>query len=90
MLKDHLARQMCTTMTIAGSASCWVSKGPISEFELNLLRQRSVQAILQKAQRGVLRYCLPIGLCWTGSGKIELDPIVENKRQLAWYSQSSS
>jgi DNA invertase Pin-like site-specific DNA recombinase len=49
-------------------------KGTMSEFELNLLRERSVQAILQKAQRGALRYCLPIGLCWTRSGKIELDP----------------
>jgi DNA invertase Pin-like site-specific DNA recombinase len=49
-------------------------KGTMSEFELNLLRQRSVQAILQKAQRGALQYCLPIGLCWTRNGKIELDP----------------
>jgi DNA invertase Pin-like site-specific DNA recombinase len=49
-------------------------KGTMSEFELNLLRQRSVQAILQKAQRGALQYCLPIGLCWTRSAKIELDP----------------
>jgi len=46
----------------------------MSEFELNLLRQRSMQALLQKAQRGELQYCLPVGLSWTRSGKIELDP----------------
>jgi Recombinase/Recombinase zinc beta ribbon domain len=49
-------------------------KGTMSEFELNLLRQRSLQAILQKAGRGALQFILPIGLCWTRSGKIELDP----------------
>jgi DNA invertase Pin-like site-specific DNA recombinase len=49
-------------------------KGTMSEFELNLLRQRSVQAILQKAQRGELQYCLPVGLSWSRNGKIELDP----------------
>lgn len=49
-------------------------KGTMSEFELNLLGQRSFQAILQKAQRGDLRFELPIGLCWTRDGRIELDP----------------
>ncbi len=49
-------------------------KGTMSEFEVNLFRQRSRQAILQKAQRGALRFELPIGLCWTRDGRIELDP----------------
>jgi excisionase family DNA binding protein len=49
-------------------------KGTMSEFELNLLRQRSLEAIRQKAQRGELRILLPVGLCWTSSGRIELDP----------------
>jgi DNA invertase Pin-like site-specific DNA recombinase len=49
-------------------------KGTMSEFELNLLRQRSLEAIRQKARRGELRILLPIGLCWTSSGRIELDP----------------
>src|SRR5689334_7375871 len=31
-------------------------KGTMSEFELNLLRQRSLEAIRQKARRGELRY----------------------------------
>jgi excisionase family DNA binding protein len=49
-------------------------KGTMSEFELNLLRQRSLEAIRQKARRGELRILLPVGLCWTSSGRIELDP----------------
>jgi DNA invertase Pin-like site-specific DNA recombinase len=49
-------------------------KGTMSEFELNLLRQRSLEAIRQKASRGELRFLLPVGLCWTGPGKIEKDP----------------
>lgn len=49
-------------------------KGTMSEFELSLLRQRSLEAIRSKARRGALEFCLPIGLCWTRAGKIELDP----------------
>jgi DNA invertase Pin-like site-specific DNA recombinase len=49
-------------------------KGTMSEFELNLLRQRSLEAIHQKASRGELRFLLPVGLCWTGVGKIDKDP----------------
>jgi DNA invertase Pin-like site-specific DNA recombinase len=49
-------------------------KGTMSEFELNLLRQRSREAILQKAQRGELQFLLPVGFCWNASGKIEKDP----------------
>jgi DNA invertase Pin-like site-specific DNA recombinase len=49
-------------------------KGTMSEFELNLLRQRSLEAIRQKAGRGELRLLLPVGLCWASNGRIELDP----------------
>lgn len=49
-------------------------KGTMSEFELNLLKQRSLEALRQKAKRGELRFCLPIGLCWSRHNKIELDP----------------
>jgi excisionase family DNA binding protein len=49
-------------------------KGTMSEFELSLLRQRSLEAIRSKARRGEFEFCLPIGLCWTRAGKIELDP----------------
>jgi DNA invertase Pin-like site-specific DNA recombinase len=46
----------------------------LSEFELNLLRQRSLEAIRQKARRGELQFRLPVGYRWTPSGKIEVDP----------------
>jgi excisionase family DNA binding protein len=49
-------------------------KGTMSEFELNLFRQRSVEAIHQKARRGELRYALAIGYVWTSSGKIDKHP----------------
>jgi excisionase family DNA binding protein len=49
-------------------------KGTMSEFELSLLRQRSEEAIRQKARRGELQFLLPVGFCWTSSGKIEKDP----------------
>ena len=49
-------------------------KGTMSEFELSLLRQRSEEAIRQKARRGELQFLLPVGFCWIASGKIEQDP----------------
>jgi DNA invertase Pin-like site-specific DNA recombinase len=49
-------------------------KGSMAEFELSLLRQRSLGAIRAKAARGELRFRLPVGLCWTDEGRIELDP----------------
>jgi DNA invertase Pin-like site-specific DNA recombinase len=49
-------------------------KGTMSEFELNLLRQRSFEAIRQKARRGELRFALPVGYLWTAQGKVEMDP----------------
>jgi DNA invertase Pin-like site-specific DNA recombinase len=48
-------------------------KGTMSEFELNLLRQRSREAIRQKASRGELQFLLPVGFCWNSGGKIEKD-----------------
>jgi DNA invertase Pin-like site-specific DNA recombinase len=49
-------------------------KGQMSEFELNLFRQRSSEAIQEKACRGELRLPLPVGLYWTSDGKILKDP----------------
>jgi excisionase family DNA binding protein len=49
-------------------------KGTISEFESNLFRQRSSEAILQKARRGELQILMPVGFCWTRSGRVEKDP----------------
>lgn len=49
-------------------------KGTMSEFELSLFRQRSREAIREKASRGELRIPLPVGFCWTEHGKIDKDP----------------
>src|SRR5262249_11147998 len=49
-------------------------KGEMAAFELSLQRQRSLQAIRQKARRGELQFHLPVGFCRTQSGKIEMDP----------------
>src|SRR5207244_5820863 len=49
-------------------------KGTMSEFELNLLRQRSLEAARQKARRGELQFGLPTGYSWTHHGKIEMEP----------------
>ena len=49
-------------------------KGTMSEFELNLLRQRSAEAIRAKARRGELQHLLPVGFCWSADGKVDKDP----------------
>jgi excisionase family DNA binding protein len=49
-------------------------RGTMSEFELSVLRQRSLEAIRQKARRGELRFCLPVGYCRGSNSAIELDP----------------
>src|SRR5437667_9479849 len=49
-------------------------KGTMSEFELNLIRQRSLEALRQKAARGELQVHLPVGYVWTAARKMEMDP----------------
>jgi DNA invertase Pin-like site-specific DNA recombinase/polyhydroxyalkanoate synthesis regulator phasin len=49
-------------------------KGTMSEYELSLLRQRGLAARDTKAGRGALRFTLPPGFCWSGDGRVELDP----------------
>ena len=49
-------------------------KGEMAAFELSLLRQRSLEAIRQKARWGELQFLLPVGFHWTETGKIEKDP----------------
>jgi excisionase family DNA binding protein len=49
-------------------------KGEMAAFELSLLRQRSLEAIRQKAQRGELQFRLVVGFRWNESGKMEMDP----------------
>jgi len=48
-------------------------RGTMSEFELSIMRDRMFKASRQKAQRGELRFCLPVGLYW-GVRNIELNP----------------
>jgi DNA invertase Pin-like site-specific DNA recombinase len=49
-------------------------KGTLSEAELFVLRARLQGGILNKARRGALKLVLPIGLCYTESDTIVLDP----------------
>lgn len=49
-------------------------KGTMSEYELNLLRQRGLAARDAKAGRGALRFQLPPGYCWSEDDRIEIDP----------------
>ena len=49
-------------------------KGVLGEYELELLRQRSVEARLSKARRGELLAAAPVGYVKTGDGRLEKDP----------------
>jgi DNA invertase Pin-like site-specific DNA recombinase len=49
-------------------------KGTMSEAELFVLRARLQGGILNKARRGALKLVLPIGLCYTETEAIVLDP----------------
>lgn len=64
-------------------------KGTISEFELNLFRQRSTEAIRQKAARGELQIQIPVGFCWAPGGKLEKIPTGVCNRRLNWFFVNS-
>src|SRR6202022_4240891 len=49
-------------------------KGSLNEYELDLLRQRSVEARRAKAQRGELLVAAPIGYLKTDAPHVEKDP----------------
>lgn len=49
-------------------------KGSLNEYELDLLRQRSVEARHQKAQRGELVVAAPVGYVKTEDQRLEKDP----------------
>jgi DNA invertase Pin-like site-specific DNA recombinase len=49
-------------------------KGSISEFELNVLRMRMLDAARAKAARGELRISVPIGYIWHRDDGLGLDP----------------
>src|SRR2546421_2529563 len=56
---------------------CEGAKGTMSEAELFVLRARLQGGILNKARRGALKLVLPMGLCYTESDTIVLDPNVQ-------------
>lgn len=49
-------------------------KGSISEFELNILRTRMLDAARAKAHRGELRISVPVGYLWHRDAGLSLDP----------------
>jgi len=49
-------------------------KGTMSSAELHFLRGRLQGGKRSKAERGELRFPLPVGLCWDDAGGIVLDP----------------
>jgi DNA invertase Pin-like site-specific DNA recombinase len=49
-------------------------KGSFSEYELNVLRQRSLEARYAKAERGELVIVAPVGYVKTRDQRLELDP----------------
>jgi DNA invertase Pin-like site-specific DNA recombinase len=49
-------------------------KGSLNEYELDLLRQRSLAARYQKARRGELLVAAPVGYLKTDEQKLEKDP----------------
>lgn len=49
-------------------------KGTLSEMELSTLRQRSVEALMQKARRGELLMTVAVGYVRAANDRIEMDP----------------
>src|SRR6202521_4969153 len=49
-------------------------KGTMAQAELHFLRGRLLGGKLNKAQKGELRFPLPVGLCYDDDGRIILDP----------------
>ena len=49
-------------------------KGSMNEYELDLLRQRAVEARNEKARRGEFLASVPVGFLKTTDGHLELDP----------------
>jgi hypothetical protein len=49
-------------------------KGNISEFEVNILRSRMLDAARAKAQRRELRISVPVGYVWHRELDLDFDP----------------
>jgi DNA invertase Pin-like site-specific DNA recombinase len=62
-------------------------KGTMSEFELNLLRQRAREAFEQKVKRGFALWELPVGFIRSEEGKIEKTPDRQVQQAIATVFQ---
>lgn len=69
-------------------------KGTMSEFELGLFRQRSQEALRQKAARGELFFTVPVGFVLSPEGRCEQDPDLRVRQGIAMvferFAQSGS
>ena len=64
-------------------------KGTMSELELSLFRQRSHEALKQKARRGALFLGVAAGYVKAGHDRIEKDPDQRVQDALSWSSPNS-
>ena len=60
-------------------------KGSLNEYELDLLRQRSLSARYEKARRGELVVSAPVGFVKAGD-RYEKDPSAAYRRPSNWSS----
>jgi excisionase family DNA binding protein len=58
-------------------------KGTMSEMELSLFRQRSLEALKQKARRGELFLTVAVGYLKTSHDRIEMDPDLRVREAIA-------
>src|ERR1700736_2647209 len=65
-------------------------KGSLNEYELDLLRQRSLEARWAKARRGELVIQAPVGFVKTADQRLEKDPDMRCSMQPNWSSHTSS
>jgi DNA invertase Pin-like site-specific DNA recombinase len=59
-------------------------KGSLNEYELDLLRQRSVEARREKARRGELIVVAPVGYLKTEDQPLEKDPDLRVQQAVRW------
>ena len=62
-------------------------KGTMSEMELSLLRQRSLEALKSKARRGELFLSVPVGYVKVGRDRIEKDPDLRVQEAISFVFQ---
>lgn len=65
-------------------------KGTMSEMELSVFRQRSIEAMKQKARRGELFLTVAVGYVKSGSTKSRRTPIGEFRKRSHLHSGSST